>query len=142
MLGDSRIVGDSGAGILYEITPDANDEDGKLIVCEMHAALNGYPHGMIVNRVFLDGQTGVGLNTTAPEVSDPELMVDVSRDGGRTWTTQRRSRLGKIGEFSKVPIATRLGAFDARGARFRVSCSAPVVRVFNGLSAEVEALEP
>mgnify|MGYP000458705325 CR=1 FL=1 len=142
MLGDSRLVGDSVNGILYEISPNAYDEDGEQIVCEVHTAIDGYPYGMVVNRLFVDGQTGVGLNTTTPENLSPEIMIDVSRNGGHTWTSQRRSRLGPIGAFHTFPVAHRLGTFDGRGARLRVSCSASVVRVFNGLSADIEALEP
>lgn len=141
-LSDTRLVGDYSNGLLYEISPDVYDEDGERIVCEVHTAIDGYPYGMILNRLYVDGQTGVGLNTTDPEDADPELMLDVSTDGGRTWTIQRRSKLGRIGEFHQYPVADMLGTFDDRGARVRVSCSASVVRVINGLSADIEAIEP
>ena len=139
---DKHLVGDYDNGIIYEVSPTAYDEDGTRIICELHTAIDGYPTGMIINRLFVDGQTGVGLNTTIPEDQDPELMIDVSRDGGRTWTIQRRAKLGAIGEFGKRPVAHRLGRFDGRGARLRVSCSASVLRVISGLSADIEALEP
>lgn len=142
MLNDERIIGDYARGLLYTSSPNTYDEDGSPIICEVHTAIDGYPAGMIVNRLFVDGQTGVGLNSTVPEDADPELMIDASRDGGRSWTIQRRAKLGQIGEFSKRPVAHRLGSFDGRGARLRVSCSASVLRVINGLSVDVEGLEP
>lgn len=74
------------------------------------------------NRAFHDRlevvmETGVGL--TSGQGSDPEMMMDVSDDGGRTWQALPNKKIGKIGEHQQRVIWPQLGSsFDRvyRGA--------------------------
>ena len=139
---DTIIVGDRSNGILYQISPDVYDEDGDPIVTECHFAITGYPYGMSVNRLYINAQRGVGLNSTDQELANPELMIDVSEDGGRTFTIQRTAPLGALGRYDQRVTVDMLGAFDERGARIRVSASAAVARVINSAAADIEAMAP
>lgn len=74
------------------------------------------------NRAFHDRlevimETGVGL--TSGQGSDPDIMMDVSDDGGRTWQALPNKKIGKIGEHQARVIWPQLGSsFDRvyRGA--------------------------
>lgn len=62
-------------------------------------------------------ESGVGL--TLGQGSDPEIMMDVSDDGGRTWQALPNKKIGRIGEHQQRIIWPQLGSsFDRvyRGA--------------------------
>jgi hypothetical protein len=76
------------------------------------------------NRAFHDRlevimETGVGL--TSGQGSDPEMMMDVSDDGGRTWQALPNMKIGKIGEHQKRVIWTQLGSSYDRVYRGAIS---------------------
>jgi hypothetical protein len=53
----------------------------------------------------------VGAPVQAPaQGSDPQMMLRVSKDGGRTWGNERRCGVGKVGEYRKRCQWTQLGA--------------------------------
>lgn len=65
-------------------------------------------------------ESGVGND----DESDPQISMDVSRDG-KTWDYERLRSMGKIGEFNKRAIWYRNGKFP-RLAVFRWKMSDPV----------------
>jgi hypothetical protein len=76
------------------------------------------------NRAFHDRlevimETGVGL--TSGQGSDPEMMMDVSDDGGRTWQALPNMKIGKIGEHQKRVVWTQLGSSYDRVYRGAIS---------------------
>ena len=56
--------------------------------------------------------------------SDPQIVLQISNDGGRTWGGERATSLGKIGDYRRVVRWRRNGRSNNRA--FRVICSAPV----------------
>jgi hypothetical protein len=79
------------------------------------------------NRAFHDRleiimETGVGLTTG--HGADPEMMMDVSDDGGRTWSALPNRKIGKIGEHAKTVEWRQLGSSFDRV--YRGSISDPV----------------
>ncbi len=78
-------------------------------------------------RIFLkklefEVQRGVGLNDG--QGSDPQLMFQLSRDGGKTWGPERSISIGKQGEYSRRAIVRQLGI--ARNPVGRITMSDPV----------------
>jgi hypothetical protein len=71
-------------------------------------------------------------------VSDPELLLDWSDDGGINWKPTRFLKLGKLGQTQKRIKTLRLGQTGSQGRVFRVRFSASVVRGLIGMSANVE----
>jgi hypothetical protein len=54
--------------------------------------------------------------------SDPQVMLRVSRDGGRTWGNERWRSIGKIGEYKKRVLWGKVrprARFRVRGLRHR-----------------------
>jgi len=89
-----------------------------------------------VSLFELDVETGVGLPTG--QGSDPQIMLDWSRDGGRTfvglslWDT-----MGKIGQYLTRVRWLRLG--QSRQWYFRVTITDPVRRTIIAASGDVSS---
>jgi hypothetical protein len=79
-------------------------------------------------------QSGVGL--TSGQGSDPQMMLSISRDGGRTWSPfESWQSLGKQGEYQHRVRWKKLG--QGRQLLFKVSISDPVPRTIIGATANI-----
>lgn len=86
-----------------------------------------------VPYVELTVESGVG-NT---DKTDPQMRMQVSRDGGKTWSDERARSMGEVGEYDTRCIWRRNG----RAARFdvyRFTMSAPVKPVVIQLTADIK----
>ena len=54
------------------------------------APLHAFPKGLIVDQLDVDIIPGVGITGPDADAANPELMLDWSDDGGRTWTRRAR----------------------------------------------------
>jgi hypothetical protein len=76
--------------------------------------------------------SGGGTGTGPPDLSgpfavsgiDPQIILQISDDGGRTWGAERPKSIGKLGDYRTLVRWQRLGT--SRNRSFRVICSAPV----------------
>lgn len=66
----------------------------------------------------------VGLAVKSGQGSDPQVMLRVSPDAGRTWGNERRASTGRMGEYGKRVYWDRIGAPMA--AMFEVTYTEPV----------------
>jgi len=55
---------------------------------------------------------------------NPELMMRYSDDGGHTWSSQRKTSVGKVGQYLARAAFRRLGR--SRERVYEISMSAPV----------------
>lgn len=69
-------------------------------------------------------------------ITDPQIILEVSNDGGKTWSAGRSRSLGKIGEYRKLVRWSRLGRSNNRV--FRVICSDPVDVAWIAADLDVE----
>lgn len=130
-----NLCGDFSNGKVYEIDQDKFTDDGDAIRREatsppIHAA--GQRISMSRFEIQLD--TGIGLTTG--QGSDPQLMLDWTDDGGNTYSSEVAESAGKIGDFGRRAIWSRLGQFHQRS--MRVAISDPVRVGITGAVAEVE----
>lgn len=122
------VVGDHASPKLYLMDRDVCTEGTlPLVVTLQTPPLHGYPNQIEINALYLDCQTGVGLNTTTPADLDPRVMMRMSRDG-ETWGTELSRALGRLGHGQARAAWHALGTTDHRGMSFRFSASAAVVR--------------
>jgi len=77
-------------------------------------------------------QAGVGLT----DGSDPQVTIEVSRNGGQTWGPMRTVSAGKIGAYRRRARFRNLGRY--RQGALRVSVSAPVQWAFLRATADVQ----
>lgn len=123
------IIAEDDTGYLYYIDPTSYTEGADYYtVIAQSPPQHLFPNGGIVNSVAVDAVRGVGRTAGDADAQDPQLMLDWSIDGGKTWTGGERESLGAAGEYSKRITFRRLGRFEENGISFRLSCSSSVMR--------------
>ena len=108
---------------VYELDPTAYSDDGaviKRIIATRHLSRGGNP--FTIDALRLEMETGVGLATG--QGSDPQLMVEISRDGGRSYGPEEWVDIGAVGEYLTRAEVRRCGLAD--DFVFRFSMTDPV----------------
>jgi hypothetical protein len=129
-------VSDTSTGIIYQLDEDAYTDNGAVIpreVCTRHIRNAG--NEVFLERLFLDFDTGIG-NTAA---SNPQVLISVSRDGGRTFGPEKYRALGTVGTYRKRVTVNRLGSGFDMVAKIRVTDAVKFV-VCSG-SAVIEGVD-
>jgi len=90
------------------------------------------------NRAFHDRlevimETGVGLTTG--QGSDPEIMMEASDDGGRTFESLPNNKIGRIGEYQQSVVWNQLGSSYDRVYRGAISDPVKVTLIDTQLEA-------
>jgi len=120
--GEHRWLHATGTG-LYRMVPLGTDVDGLAIRRErIGPTLEAENERMFFSRFELDLEPGLGL--TAGQGSDPQVMLQTSNDGGKTWGTERWRSAGKIGEYLRRVFWDRLGS--ARRRVFKIVMTDPI----------------
>lgn len=123
------IVADYGAGKLYEVDNDVFTEDGDVIEGEIVGEhLERELSNMTLSKIRVDMETGVG--TTTGQGVDPQIMLQLSRDGGRSWGSERWRSFGEIGGYTKRVEWRRNGM--ARKWTMKLRITDPVKRTITG----------
>jgi Phage stabilisation protein len=118
------IVGDHATGQLYALDMDhPYDGDEPVVMRLVSPIMHAWPMPLSIYSLHLDCLTGVGTRV----IDDPEIMLRLSEDGGKTWFGPIMERLGGMGEARRV-IWRQLGTFERRGAVVEVSISAAVAK--------------
>lgn len=119
---NKHLVAEYNSGNIYELDKDTYTDVGDAIIrtrdaAPLHSGLIGPDNKEFeINSMELILETGVGL--LSGQGSDPRVMVSVSRDGGKSFGTERMLKVGTLGEQVRV----HTGGFG----RFPSSC---VIRV-------------
>lgn len=129
-----NIVGHFAAGKLYELDLDTYTDDGTTIQRWIYTQ-NGYAGSdrFVVDRIELELDAGVGISNG--QGSDPSIMMQLSDDGGQTWSNEKWVKMGKIGEYYKRAVWRVLGITRQRIYKFLVSD--PVKFQANGLNGDM-----
>jgi hypothetical protein len=123
-----HIVGDFENGNLYKmVEPLKNQEyseNGSPIPRERtFPGVKIQGKRIFVSNLQIDTEMGVGLDG-AVQGSDPMVTLQISKDGGNTFSNEMSEHLGKIGETLNRINFSRLGA--GRDWIFKLRCSDPV----------------
>ncbi len=133
-----EIAGRSIDGNLYQIDSDTYDEAGGNLIMEMWCPYSHrFPRGAIIDQLKIDAIVGVGLQSGNLDVTDPQLMIDYSDDGGINFVGEEEVPLGKIGERTAEIETYQWGMMEAKGRIWRFRCSAAVLRGI--MAANIEA---
>lgn len=116
-------VTDYQNGNVYNLDPATYTDNGQTIVREIvtRHALEGF-NVFTIDEIYLDMETGVGLQQG--QGVNPLIMVECSKDGGRTFSTPRTIGLGAVGQYKALVVARRFGS--ARDFVFRFRMTDPV----------------
>ena len=123
-------VTDYRDGRVYTIDADTYKDDTAAIwrtLQTRHAFAN--LERMTIPRLQVDVETGVGLNSG--QGSDPQVMLQVSKDGGHTWGNELWRSLGPQGTYRKRVAWNGLGQADDFVFRLMVADPVKVV-LLNG----------
>ncbi len=84
---------------------------------------------------YLELTTESGVGNLAEE--EPQVRMEKSPNGGKTWTYERSRSMGAIGRYDARQIWRRLGR-SARFDVYRFTTSAPVKVAFLALTADIQ----
>lgn len=137
---ERHVVGDFESGLLYTLDPDSYDEANGHLTMTIQFPVHAWPDAIALNRLRFDMIPGVGLNSATLHVSDPQLMLSISRNGGKSFESERTRSMGKIGEYTTMTIFDKCGSSNEDGFVVKASASAAVVRGCTGVSGEIRKL--
>lgn len=135
-----HLVSERDSGDLYELDAETYTDAGGAIIrvrdsAPFHAGLIGQDNKAFeINSLELVLETGVGL--LSGQGSDPRVAVSVSRDGGKTFGTERFLRVGTLGERVRVHTGS-FGRFKS-SCVFRISVSDPIYWAIYSANIDVE----
>lgn len=130
-----QLVGDVSDGRIYELDLDTYEGVRREVVMPI---LHGDGNTLFLNSLEVDFEGGVALQTG--QGSDPQVMLDWTDDGGRTWSSEHWTGAGKIGEYGRRARWYRLGSTYQR--HLRVAFTDPIKWAISGAYAALEAGEP
>lgn len=119
-------VSDYATGKLYRLDADAYTDDAATIVRQFQGRHQASGDLTTISELWLEMEAGVGLQTG--QGSDPQVMMQVSRDGGNRWGAEVWRGIGKAGEYRARAKWNRVGS--ARDYVFRFRVTDPVNTVF------------
>jgi hypothetical protein len=116
-------IADYSSGNIYQLRTDIYTDNGQSIkrqVASRHVSRGG--NEFSVSELCLDMETGVG--TQGGQGATPSIMLQVSKDYGRTFGPERWISLGPVGQYLTRVVWRRLGA--ARDFVFQFTVTDPV----------------
>lgn len=132
-------IADYQSGNIYQLRSDIYTDNGMAIkrqIVSRHISSGGNEFG--VSELWLDMETGVGLQSG--QGSDPQIVLQVSKDNGRTFGPEKPAGLGTVGHYeSPRVIWRRLGS--ARDFVFQFTMTDPVKFTVLGGSVSVRQQE-
>lgn len=130
-----HLIGDFQNGLIYLLDMDALDDEGDEIRREaVSPPVHARRERLTMRSLELDMESGVGL--TVGQGDNPQAMLQWSDDGGKTWSNEHWTTIGKVGRFLTRVIWRRLGQFRQR--QLRVVITDPVPVVIMGAFVEVD----
>lgn len=135
-----HLVADHRSGNIYEWDLDTFTDAGDPIIRvrdtgPIHGELVGAPGRSVEMDSFtLIMETGRGL--LSGQGQDPIISLQMSDDGGKTWSTEMWAKAGKLGKFQQEVRWNALGSFYER--ILRVKCSDPVFFSIHSAAADLE----
>lgn len=124
---DRTIISDYSSGSIYTLNPETYTENGEMIEGEIISENISVPNGerFSVDRFRVDMETGVGLVTG--QGSDPQIMLQISRDRGHSYGSELWQTFGALGQYGKRVEWRRIGP-TSTDMNFKLRITDPVRR--------------
>jgi len=133
------LVGDFEKGIIYEVDTDTFVEGDQTLISELVSKIISSKSSRFnIHRLELDFDAGLG--TLIGQGENPQVMLQLSVDGGRTYGPELWRDLGKQGEYRTRAEWRQLGIADVKGMTFKIKISDPVRRALLGAYIDYEEL--
>ena len=128
-----HLVGDRIGGTVYEMGEAFYSDNGVEIKRERvftHLSNENKPNRY--NSLELGFESGVGLQSGQGE--NPKVLLQLSKDGARTWSGNYLASLGRVGKYQTRVVFRRLGI--ANQMTFRIIITDPVKVCITGAYLE------
>lgn len=122
---EKTYVGDYENGKIYRLDESVYTDDGEPIrrkFISRHLASGDHT---TIASMWLEMESGMG--DQIGQGVDPQIMMRISKDGGKTWGAEHWRPFGKVGEYLKRAVWNRLGR--ARDWTFEFTITDPVKTV-------------
>ena len=119
-------VSDYSDGLLYQLKQGVYTDNGVTIAREFIGRHNKAGNWITISQLWLEMEAGIGL--VSGQGVNPQVMMQISRDGGHTWGGEVWAGFGRIGEYRVRAIWNRLGI--AKDWLFKFRITDPVKTVF------------
>lgn len=123
---DASYVSDWEDGNVYLLDEETFTDNGAPIVREFTSRHNKSGEEITISQLWLEMEAGVGA--VSGQGTDPQVMLQISRDGGHTWSNELWRSFGALGNYKTRAIWNRLG--QSRDWVFRFRVTDPVKTVF------------
>lgn len=123
---NQSIVTDYENGLTYSLNENVYTDNGAPIVRQLigrHQATGDFSK---IGRMWLEMEAGVGL--TSGQGENPQVMLQISRDGGHVYGAELWRSFGRIGKFRARAVWNGLGR--ARDWTMKLKITDPVKCVF------------
>lgn len=133
------LVAPDQSGDLFFLDNTSFSEDGEHIVWEATCPLvTNFPNGGTIHALHFDIEVGTALGADAEsEDREPQFMVFISRDAGKTYGIGRQLSLGTRGKWRKRLTLNRCGDFGREGFVIRLSGAGKTPNAIMNLDAEI-----
>lgn len=143
-----NLASDATTGNVYQLDDEFTTDNGAAIKRQLttrHIHMDGNRFG--IDELYLDMETGgnsghgrIGGGVQQGQGSDPQIMLQVSKDGGRTFGIERWKPIGKVGQYKSPRVMwNRLGA--SQDFVFQFTVTDPILFVVIGGSVKVRQQE-
>lgn len=126
---DRTILTDYSNGTLYQMNSESFTENGETIegvIVGEHIGNEQAP--FVIDLIRMDMEVGVGA--TSGQGADPQVMLQISPDGGKSWSSEMWRSFGPIGEYGRQVEWDRLGIYTK--ATIKLAITDPVKRTVLG----------
>lgn len=115
----NRMILTSGTdGKLYLPSLELYEEDGETIAVDIYLpTIEGQRQRMTMHAFEVLCETGVGN----ADITDPQIMLRYSDDGGRNWSNEMWRSMGLVGDYRRRSIWRKLGQFRQRQMHLRIT---------------------
>jgi len=136
----NKIIDFAGSGKIGYFDPSTNSEyESYTRTCIFTGRyLSGQGDHLFVDEIELKAETGVAQEVwDAPADTNPQVLLEYSKDEGRTWISKGERSMGKIGKFETKIRWNRLGRFNDR-AIFRFTTTTDNRQAFTEMKVTLE----
>jgi len=124
---NKTIIADYETGDIYNLRADTYTDNGTAIAREVVSRhLFKGNERIVIDQLYVDMEVGVGDATG--QGSDPQVMLQISKNNGATWGAELWRDLGVVGAYLQRVVWRRLGV--ARDWLFKLRVTDPVKVVF------------
>lgn len=134
---NQHLIADYATGDIYILDPDVYTDNGTAIAREIITRhLYKGDKRATIDELYVDMEVGVGLVTG--QGSDPQVMLQISKNNGKTWGAELWKGLGAIGNYLTRVIWRRLGQSYDWLFKLRITDPVKVVFVYTATTMEAE----